>query len=379
MRLNLITPLLCLSLLGLSSISLANPDPEVFEDPETAPRPARSPVTPEPSGPGEERIDLETLFPTDGRVFGWKKMYPESTGMGPSGMFNWLGPGTELYLEYGIEELRVLDYERGEGEIAIELFRSSTSEGAFGLYSIFNAFSGNERPVLTNVQAVSQEPSGDIKLGEVRATGKPPPMQGDNYRIWPQQGAEFYKGRVYGRIRVAGPIEDIHMLALTTTILEKIPRDAPRPPILRSLPKPGMLANSIRFVVGPLSVQELHFPIPAELWGVTGSARAATARYRLSEGNYYDVLVVQYPSVALAAAKLNAIREFFNGDPGLRPFPTSPRITVPVFIAREEATEKFVAVRHDSDRLFLYANVANAPLFEKIINQNPNISVTHAP
>lgn len=370
--------ILCALFPGGVTASWAAPDPEVFGD-EPAAAPA-APAKPEPAKAGEERIDLESLFPASGRVYGWKRMFDEASGYADWQLEEILGPGADLYREYSVEELRSLDYELENSEISIELFRTSKSDGAYGLYTIFNAAFGDETPViLTNVEAGPKSEPGKVTTGQVRAEGKNiPPAVGDNYRIYPGQGAEFFKGRVYGRIRTFGEINDLHMLALTFAILERIPRDAPRPPVLRELPKPGMLTNSQRYVVGPLSVYELNYPVPAELWGVSGSSRAASARYRFGVNETYDLLVVQYGNPSWAASRYQSVKDFLSGDPDFDVFPASSRVPQPFFCARAKGDERFVGLHLSVDRIYFYAGVPNATLFDRILTTSTQISVRNS-
>jgi hypothetical protein len=351
-------------------------DPEVFSDP--PPLVNEPPAKVEKPKPGEERIDLEELFPPDGRIANWKRTFPESTGYADWQLDQIVGVGAELYREYDVEEMRTLDYDlEGGAEISIELFRTGKSDGAYGLYSIFNAMFGDEvTPILTNVIPPSKGDKPGLKLGEVHASNKNvPPMAADNYRIYPGQGAEFFKGRVYGRIRVFGPIEDMHMLMFTSDILDRIPRDAPRPAILRDLPKPGKIVNSTRYVVGEVSVQELSFPVPADLWGLSGSARAATARYRYGAGESYDVLVTRYNNATWATSRFQSVKDFLSADSNFAIFPTSGKVPQPFVVAKDLTTEKFVGLQLKVDQIYFFSGVANAGLFDKILTTGTQISV----
>lgn len=364
---------LTLSLTLAPRVALAE-DPEVFADPPPA---EEEPAKAEKPKPGEERIDLEELFPLDGRIYRWKRTFPEGAGYADWQLDQIVGVGAELYREYDVEEMRTLDYDLEGAEISIELFRTGKSDGAYGLYSIFNAaFEDEATPVLTNVIPPRKGDKPGVQVGEVRASNKNvPPMASDNYRVYPGQGAEFFKGRVYGRIRVFGPIEDLHMLAFTTDILNKIPRDAPRPPILRDLPKPGMIVNSTRYVVGEVSVQELRFPVPADLWGLSGSARAATARYRYGAGQSYDVLVTRYNNATWATSRFQSVKDFLSADPNFKLFPASAKLPQPFVVAKDLATETFVGLQLKVDQLVFYAGVPNAGLFDKLVTTGTQISV----
>lgn len=352
-------------------------DPEVFEggdDPvpaveETELEEAR----PRATGPGNEAVDLDLLFPRSGKIYGWQQMDDNSFGYSRRELSAYLGIGADLYEEYGVEEIRFRDYDFQGLEARIELFRTRDSEGAYGLYTIFNA-EGTGTPELTNVRVNAD---GEPVTGEVRVAGKyVPPMKGDNYRVYPGQGAEFFKGRVYGRISVSGEVEDKHMLAFVYHMVESVPKDGVRPKILRELPKPGKISGSEKFLAGPVSILELDVPVPGDLFGLAGSVRAATAQYRYGQGFVYNVLVVSYPNSSWAKSKYEGVRQYFAMTGGFQSYPPDPSIPGPLMVFQDLGNEQFVAIRLAGSQIQLYTDVPNAPLFKNLMTSGQNIAVS---
>ncbi|HYE79059.1 MAG TPA: hypothetical protein VEI97_13825, partial [bacterium] len=134
--------------------------------------------------------------------------------------------------------------------------------------------------------------------------------------------------------------------------------------------------NSERYLVGPISILELDIPAPADLFGLAGSVRAATAVYRYGEGFTYDVLVVQYPNPSWAQSKYDALVRFFQGTEGFQVYPPDRGIPQPFFVFKDLGTEEFGALKLEGTRLLLYTRVPNAPLFKQLLTTGGNIAIT---
>ena len=357
-------------------VAHATGDPEVFSDESPATGVATQHAAPVHAG--FEQVDLGTLFPKSGYIFKWERQDgADPTTVTGDGIDAYLGAGaSDLYREYGVEEVRFLDYlHEGGASARVEVFRAKSPDGAYGLFSIFNAATKEADPDDKSMLPTHRMVKGFNKYGEVEMQDHTiPPLVTENYHIYPGQGGEFFKGRVYGRIAVSGTVDDTHMLAFVNFILDKIPKDGPRPPILRELPRPGMIRGSERYLVGRVSLEELSFPVPGELWALTGSARAATARYRYAPGIDYDIVVAKYPNATAAKAKFDSMVEFFRGDENFTNFPDST-LPDPFDVEQVKSSGQFIGVRALGAKLLLYNAVPNEPMFARILDTGASISV----
>lgn len=74
-----------------------------------------------------------SLLPGNSALPGWVRQESPLLFRG-SNLYGRINGGSELFLEFGFEELTVQRYRNGEEEIAIELYRMKDKEAAMGIY-----------------------------------------------------------------------------------------------------------------------------------------------------------------------------------------------------------------------------------------------------
>jgi hypothetical protein len=83
-------------------------------------------------GAASPPADLHCL-PGDGIPSGWKKSESPLLFQG-SNLYGHINGGSELFLEFGFEELTVQRYRNGSEEVVIELYRMTDQVAAWGIY-----------------------------------------------------------------------------------------------------------------------------------------------------------------------------------------------------------------------------------------------------
>ncbi|MEO7993942.1 MAG: DUF6599 family protein [bacterium] len=361
--------LLLLLALGLPTAPVAaEPDPAIFGDP-PPPAAAAPPTT------AAAASDLDRLFPASGRIAGWVRSSDQSTVVEKANLGTYLGGGEDLYEEYGVTEVRFLDYTREGKDLRVELFRLKTAEGAYGLYSIFNAESPSSLDADSNTPPPATAPAPKLHSWEHPKTTYIPPKRTDTYHVYPGQGAEFFKGSIYGRIAVGPEVDDLHVLAFVTSVQSSIAKDGVRPALLHVIPRVGRLEGTERYVMGPLSILEVACPIPGDLWALSMTSRAMAASYRISGGQPYDLLVVELPNALNAKSRYDNAESFLKNDQLFQIYPTPSRATKPCIVVQDKSSQRFLALQVKDNRVWVYFNMTSTTTFSQILAAGGTVAI----
>jgi hypothetical protein len=108
-----------------------------------------------------------------------------------------------------------------------------------------------------------------------------------------------------------GPMSGSELRELAGQLPQPDGGKALAPPIMASLPKAQLDAQTTHYAVGTAGYAGAGGVLPAELVGFDRGAEAVTASYTLSTGPA-TLTIIDYPTPQLAAAQEKTIREFIN-------------------------------------------------------------------
>jgi hypothetical protein len=176
---------------------------------------------------------------------GWTRTGPPER-YNKEGLYGYIDGGAEIVLQYGFREVAVSEY-RPAGdrepakEITLEIYRMTSGQAAFGLYS-------------TKLEG---EESGW------------PAIEADNW-ITPGQ-ASFVKGEYL--VNILGPeCGEKELGEFMAAVEPKVPgRGTVRPEGLDRLPRDGQVRSSRRYIRGPLAAQNESPFLEGEFWGFDGA------------------------------------------------------------------------------------------------------------
>lgn len=193
-------------------------------------------------------------------VPGWKRQGPPAR-YNKEGLYGYIDGGAEIVLQYGFRGLSVFEFRPAAGadaskEIVLEIYRMSSGEAAFGLYS-------------TKLEG-GEEGWPGIKADHWVASGQASLVKGDFI------------------VNVLGPdCEDRELGEFAAAVAKKVPgRRTARPAGLARLPAEGLVPSSGRYILGPLAAQNESPFLEGEFWGFApaGDAKSATRAYSARYG-----------------------------------------------------------------------------------------------
>lgn len=215
---------------------------------------------------------------------GWSAPAP-ATAIPPAGVDSLLGPDAPAFREYIVKSVEQRTYSQGSQAASITMYRLRDPSSAYGAFS----FLRNDALVdstLGSFSAVSKD-RALIVVGEMLLDVTAPEKQ-------------------------ARPSDaDLKQLA---DLLDKKADHTPYPFIGEHLPEKGRAKNSVRYVIGPLSLA--HFvPLGTDDWmGYDHSAETILAHYVVN-GKDETLLITSYPTQQVAAAEFAGILRRFTFDP----------------------------------------------------------------
>jgi hypothetical protein len=151
-------------------------------------------------------------------VDGWTLTGPPQM-FSPDTLYDYINGGSDLYLKYDFEELRVVEYRKDKMSVSAEVYRHRGSENAFGIYS-------QERV-----------PSADfLALG----------AQG----YYENGVCNFIQGGYYVKLSSdhTGADDREILLAFARRISQELPAQSALPAVLSAFPSDGKRPNSEKFI-----------------------------------------------------------------------------------------------------------------------------------
>jgi hypothetical protein len=178
--------------------------------------------------------------------------------------------------EYGFSDFENATYTRNGRSMQVKAARFNDASGAFGAYTYY------VQPQMRVEQ-----------IGDAGAS--------HNARVL------FYRGHIL----VETKLEQVTAMSAADlrALAEALPR--PRgnvsalPALPRYVPKQSLMANTERYIVGPIALERLGVPVPANLIDFSKAPDIEFAKYRSSAGNA-GLVLVEYPTPQIAAERMRA-------------------------------------------------------------------------
>ena len=178
-------------------------------------------------------------------------------------------PDLPVFREYGLDLAERASYAAGHRKFEISLLRAKDPTGAFGMFQWLRP--RDSQPVDQGERAVEK---GDTVL--------------------------FQYGNYVVSLRGVRPEEE-HLQALLG-ILPRFERTA-APPVVKQLPVEGRLANSERFIQGPVALQKLAPNITPSAVAFHLGAEGELAEYTAADGRL-TLILFYYPTPQMARSQL---------------------------------------------------------------------------
>jgi hypothetical protein len=184
---------------------------------------------------------------------------------------------SQLLKEYGFTDLSTATYTREGGKLTLKAARFTDTSGAYGAFTYYK-----QPPML-------KEDIGD------QASSL-------NQRIL------FYRGNI-----VIDAVFD-HLTAMSAAQLRELAGVLPRPSgnnanlpaIPRYLPKSAYEKNSAKYIVGPVALNAVGSPLPADLVDFNAGAEGTLGKYDTAGGEA-TLLLIYYPTPQIAIEHLKRI------------------------------------------------------------------------
>jgi hypothetical protein len=188
----------------------------------------------------------------------------------PMTTFRYMDGAAELYRSYGFKLLLVRRYlGTDHPPIIVEVFDMGSSEDAFGVFS-----SGTE--------------------GEETGIGQGSDYGGGLLRFW--------KGKFFVNVYAEqeGPSTKEDVLELGKAIAESIKKEGPKPKLVHSLSKEGLIERNIRYFHVSHSLNHHYFLSHENILNLSLKTNALLASYFSQTDGKTFLLLIQYPSQSLA-------------------------------------------------------------------------------
>lgn len=180
--------------------------------------------------------------------------------------------------EYRFTDLATATYTRDDGRtLKIRAARFADASGAFGAYTFYL------QPSMTKEQIGDQGASlGDRVL--------------------------FYRGHllVDAQFSQESAMSGAELRELAGTLPRPSGNSGNLPSFIQFLPQRGYIANTQKYVMGPVALADVASPIPSDQVDFATSAEVSLARYQTSSGEA-TLMLISYPTPQIAAEHLRKI------------------------------------------------------------------------
>ncbi|HZQ68385.1 MAG TPA: DUF6599 family protein [Terriglobales bacterium] len=244
------------------------------------------------------------------------------------------GINAALLKEYGFQDLESATYVRDDGrKLTVKAARFNDASGAYGAFTFYREPQMNKE-----------------EIGDKGASA--------NERIL------FYRGNVLVDAVFS------RLSAMSAAELRELANALPLPPgnaralpnLLSYLPRQSFVANSTKYVLGPIALRAIHAPIPETLINFNAGAEVIQGTYN-SSGGEATLMLIGYPTPQIAAEQLKRLDAAHQanttqqaGSPTLVDVgPFFDRRTGPIVVvaagplSQSEARSLLASVNYDAD------------------------------
>ena len=193
-------------------------------------------------------------------------------------------PTTEaVSREYGIVSVEKAAYSRGKDTLNVSLYNMKDPSGAYGLYSY-----------LRSPEMAHAEPGDHSVISRERA------LLLDGNLVLDVNGTDLPK---VGK--------DLNALVAAVTPKAE---QGPLPSLSEHLPVKGFVDRSDKYVLGPVTLNEV-FPVSADDWlGFSHGAEAEVAKYKVN-GRDMALLIADFPTPQVAQKRLVDLQQLYHLNP----------------------------------------------------------------
>ena len=193
-------------------------------------------------------------------------------------------PTTEaVSREYGIVSIEKAAYSRGKDALNVSLYNMKDPSGAYGLYSY-----------LRSPEMAHAEPGDHSVISRERA------LLLDGNLVLDVNGTDLPK---VGK--------DLNALVAAVTPKAE---QGPLPSLSEHLPVKGFVDRSDKYVLGPVTLNEV-FPVSADDWlGFSHGAEAEVAKYKVN-GRDMALLIADFPTPQVAQKRLVDLQQLYHLNP----------------------------------------------------------------
>jgi len=206
---------------------------------------------------------------------GWQISGAPQTSIDPAAAD---APNAGLLKEYGFTDLESATYTRDDGrKLTLKAARFSDASGAYGAFTYY-------------------------KLPQMLKETIPDQAASLNERVL------FYRGNilvdvVFEKLSAMSAAE-LRELSQALPLPAGSSRNLPSLPAY--LPKLGYVKNTAKYVVGPVGLERISSPLPAQLVDFSVSSEVALGTYQTSDGQA-TLILISYPTPQIAAEHLRQI------------------------------------------------------------------------
>jgi len=229
---------------------------------------------------------MEPAVALPDHVAGWTREGDELT-YDARGLFTYMDGGAELYLAYGVQQLRVRKFARpNQPPITLELYRLASAADAYGVFSF-------ER----------QDDSQGIGQGSEFGGGL----------------LRFWKGPHFVRVYADGEGADLDaaLLALGRATADAIRESGAEPTLVGALPGQdfGLVEKSVRYLRSHVLLNQRLFLAHENILNLTPKTEAVLAQYARAEQTVH-LLLVRYPSAEGSGEAAASFVRSYHPDSG---------------------------------------------------------------
>ena len=249
---------------------------------------------------------------------GWQKNAPHAS----PDVFLADAANGSLLKEYGFTDFESATYGRQGRKLTIKAARFADASGAYGAFTFYKR------------DEMQAETIGDLAVSEGRHV-------------------LFYRGNI-----LVDAVFD-RVTAMSAAELRDLAKELPvprgesskAPSLQQYLPKQSYVANSVKYVMGPVGLEAIGEPVSPQLAEFPRCEELVTGKYATGEG-VATLTILRYPTPAIAGERLRAIEA---AKPAGTQHAPSARRTGPLVavvagdISEKEAKSLLAAVNYEAD------------------------------
>jgi len=227
----------------------------------------------------------EDFLPDSNFADGWK-VSSKVINYTSSNLYGYINGGAELFLEFGFDSLIILNYQKGEEELSLEIYKMKTALAAYGVYLM---------------KCGKEESSEEIAARHTV----------NRFQYLLLRNKYFVQVNNF-----SGSEDNLKAMTLLSQKFIKGIEAAKEPEIFNWLPQENRIAGSELIIRGQYGLQSIYTFGPQDILGLNGQHFALLADYKTEADGKYTRLRIGYPDAQTAAKVFADIKQ--NLDPLLK-------------------------------------------------------------